>query len=66
MGIVRSSYNRNTQLTKAVMGDNSDVYSHLYNDHGFSKEQVMGLEYWVALALHDATHEPASITPWRN
>lgn len=64
--IVRSSYGPNTPLNKAIMGDGSDVYIHLYRDHGFTKEQVVGLEYWVALALHDATHEPASITPWRN
>lgn len=64
--IVRLSYNRNTPLMKAVMGNNSNVYTHLYNDHGFTKEQVVGLEYWVALALHDAVHPPASITPWRS
>ena len=64
--LVRSSYNKNTRLMKAVMADGADVYSHLYNDHGFTKEQVVGLEYWVALALHDAVHPPSSITPRRN
>lgn len=64
--LVRSSYNKNTPLKKMTMAKGADVYSHLYNDHGFKKEQVDGLEYWVALALHDAVHEPSTITPRRN
>lgn len=63
--LVRASYTRNTPLMKAVMARNANVYSHLKNEHGFTKEQVDGLELWVALALHDAVHPPASITPRR-
>jgi thiol-disulfide isomerase/thioredoxin len=63
--LVRASYTRNTPLMKAVMDRNANVYSHLKNEHGFTKDQVDGLESWVAHALHDAVHPPASITPWR-
>lgn len=64
--LVRASYTKDTPLREAIMADNSQVWSHLVNEHGFLKEQVEGLEMWVALALHDAIHPPTiSITPWR-
>lgn len=63
---VRSNYTAQTQL-KTVMERDSDVWNHLTDGtsgtHVFTKEQVSGIDLWVALALHDAVHS-GRLTPF--
>lgn len=63
---VRSNYTEQTTL-KMGMEKNADVYVHLTDGtggtHVFTKEQISGLDLWVALALHDALHS-AKISPF--
>ena len=59
---VRSRYSPNSRLNTAEMarGHENQVWDHLIQgapDHAaFDSSQVSGLERWVALALHDASH----------
>ena len=63
---VRSNYTEQTTL-KMGMKDNSEVWNHLTDGtdgtHVFTKEQISGLDLWVALALHDALHS-RKVTPF--
>lgn len=63
---VRSNYTEKTPL-KTVMQKDSDVWNHLTDGtsgtHTFTNEQVIGIELWVALALHDAVHSER-LTPF--
>lgn len=59
---VRARYSPNSRLYSAVMarGHENQVWNHLIqgaSDHApFDSSQVSGLERWVAMALHDASH----------
>lgn len=61
--LVRSSYSPSTRLTTDV-SPRSDVWIHLTRDHGFSSDQVSGMEFWVGMALNDAAHK-GMITAWK-
>jgi hypothetical protein len=63
---VRSNYTEQTTLTMG-MKNNSEVWNHLTDGtdgtHVFTKDQISGLDLWVALALHDALHS-RKVTPF--
>lgn len=60
---VKRHYQPSTRLHASVEPPGM-VWSHLQDaNHGFLREQVQGLEFWVAYALHDASHA-RRITPF--
>lgn len=66
---IRSNYKPDTFLDISVE-PKSNVWNHLTDgtdqNHKFSKDQVQGLEQWVALALHNEIHKTnPGISPFR-
>lgn len=57
---IRANYTRET-LIESDVEPRSNVWNHLTDNtdskHSFTKDQVNGLEQWVALALHNEIHK---------
>ncbi len=63
---IRRNYSSSDDL-KTDVNPKSNVWNHLVDGtsgtHVFTREQVNGLELWIALALHDAVHS-GRLTPF--
>lgn len=71
---VRQRYTPTTALMRATVAAGSSVWAHLTRDHGFTSDQINGMQRWIAMALHDAAHpkiyrngrkDPPLITSWK-
>lgn len=63
---IRRNYSSSDNL-KTTVNPASNVWNHLVDGtsgtHVFTREQINGLELWIALALHDAVHS-GRLTPF--